>query len=244
MSRGKSDSFDAIPELFKSDGDLTLGFLSGNGVGFSQPMDDDWYRATVPLHKIQSPSRTGYTQTYRPDVSASPMGCIEQWQFCNSSYTKDHGCGPLGSFADALDGAAPMFGLDLDSASQDISNLGRPASSNSSVAPFIWLYLTMTQSPTSLSWVLESLQSKSLASHTRLIGGLQYPIPNKQWQLDVLNWYNMVLALVQTAWSVFLSPSPRGCSVQLRPSSLLLTVAYFLLVRQSSQAKAWQLRDI
>jgi hypothetical protein len=32
-----------ISQLFRPDGDFTLIFLSGNGVLFNGPMDDDWY---------------------------------------------------------------------------------------------------------------------------------------------------------------------------------------------------------
>lgn len=37
-----SSDFAPVPELFRPDGDLSISFLSGNGVLFDGPMDDDW----------------------------------------------------------------------------------------------------------------------------------------------------------------------------------------------------------
>lgn len=35
-------AFKPIPQLTRTDGDVSVLFLSGNGVFFNGPMDDDW----------------------------------------------------------------------------------------------------------------------------------------------------------------------------------------------------------
>ncbi|KAI0395573.1 hypothetical protein F5Y17DRAFT_474277 [Xylariaceae sp. FL0594] len=186
-----SGDFDAIPELARSDGDLVLVFLSGNGVLFAQEMDDDWYRATERWKKAQYvyAGPRGSLQTYHPDIAASPLGCLEQWQYCNTAYPKKIGCGPLASWVDALYGVAPLFNLtdkDLDPE--------RPSSSSASGARLIWPFLWMYQYPTTLATIVSVLGVKSLASQTRFQGG----------QLDVLNWWDIMSASMQASWLVYL----------------------------------------
>ncbi|KAK6083884.1 hypothetical protein SCUP515_01580 [Seiridium cupressi] len=188
-------SFDWIPELSRSDGDLTIAFLSGNQVSFNEKMDDDWYRATTPWQSSYNPESSGRKQTYLPDVSASPMGCLEQWQWCNSAFPRNQGCGPLGSYLDALYSAAPLFG-NLTSEDLDVD---RPSSSDPTRNRFLWPTLVAFQYPTRLSHLLGTLGAKSLASQSRLFSGIQLALPNNQWQLDVLQWWSTVLASVQAS---------------------------------------------
>ncbi|KAK9415840.1 hypothetical protein SUNI508_10140 [Seiridium unicorne] len=195
-------SFDWIPELSRSDGDLTIAFLSGSQVSFNEKMDDDWYRATTPWQSYYNTESSGRKQTYHPDVSASPMGCLEQWQWCNSAFPRNQGCGPLGSYLDALYGAAPLFG-NLTSEDLDVD---RPSSSDPTRNRFLWPTLVAFQYPTRLSHLLGTLGAKSLASQSRLFSGIQLALPNNQWQLDVLQWWSTVLASVQASWSPPLNP--------------------------------------
>jgi hypothetical protein len=194
MFEGEPNGWSPIPELVRLDGDLALVFLSGNGVVFSQPMDDDWYRVTVPDSLTYTSDASGTKQNWRPNVSASPMGCLEQYQVCNSAYPKPRGCGPLASYMDAIYGAAEFFNVTKDALDPD-----RPLSSNITSARFIWPLLAMLSSPTSLTTVLSSLGTASLASQSHLYAGDQQPLPKNQWQLDVLRWWHIVLAAIQAS---------------------------------------------
>ncbi|KAI0456529.1 hypothetical protein F5B21DRAFT_522677 [Xylaria acuta] len=189
--------FTPIPELARSDGDTTMVFLSGNGVPFSQLMDDGWYRATDLLTTIINSFASGSQKVYRPSVAASPMGCVEQWQWCNSAYPRDRGCGPLAGSADALYGAATLFNL-----TGEELYLERPFSPGSLGTRLIWPYLLIYGYPTALPQLLGHLGTKSLASQSRFYSGVQWPLPNNQWQLDVIQWWNTILASVQASWLV------------------------------------------
>lgn len=203
MSQGESLTWSPRPELVRQDGDLTIVFLSGAGVRFTQRVDDDWYRATTPWRAIYWPPISGRLPTWRPDVSASPMGCLEQFQWCNSAYPRDRGCGPLASLLDSLFGAAPLFNL-TNLTYEDLTR-GRPLSSDTTSARLIWPWLAMTGYPTTLPALLGSLGTRSLASQSTLFSGVQSPLPENQWQLDVLQWWHIILAAVQASRLVFFS---------------------------------------
>ncbi|KAL2277331.1 hypothetical protein FJTKL_00051 [Diaporthe vaccinii] len=62
---------------------------------------------------------------YQPEEAASPMGCVKQFQFCNPSLSSNK-CGPLASWADAQNYAAPLFGI----TTEDFDNVIDPPTSN------------------------------------------------------------------------------------------------------------------
>ncbi|KAI1073779.1 hypothetical protein F5B20DRAFT_565793 [Whalleya microplaca] len=192
-----------IPELDRSDGDLTIVFLSGYGVSFNEPTDDDWYRANVPYANATLYNEDGIIPLYHQQDAASPMGCVEQMQWCNLAYPKDRGCGPLAGFVDALYGAAPLFNL-----TEDELDLDRPASPLETGTRLLWPALILRNNPTTLATVIQFLGARSLISQTRLYNGIQFQLPKNQWQLDVTNWFNTLLASVQESFiDTILGPS-------------------------------------
>ncbi|RWA10841.1 hypothetical protein EKO27_g4264 [Xylaria grammica] len=174
---GPNSLFIPNPELSRSDGDVSIVFLAGNGVIFSELMDDQWYRATIPAYKVSRPSDPNHStiMTYMPKEAASPLGCVEQSQWCNTAYSKESGCGPLASFYDSYVDAAVLFNLtekDLSLTRDDSEDKDR----------------------------IGSLGAKSLSSQSKLEGGTQYRLPQNQWQLDVTNWWNGSLAHLQSVF--------------------------------------------
>ena len=173
-------------------------FLSGNGVLFNGPMDDEWYRATSFARNVSFvySGNLGAMQTYRPAEAASPLGCLEQWQWCNSAYPKESGCGPLASLTDAVNGALPLFNLTFEEyfASQ------RPSSPTASGTRLIWPTMLQNSGGSDVPDMIEELGPKSLSSQSLIFDDIQEPLPQNQWQLDVINWWNIVLALVQAVY--------------------------------------------
>lgn len=194
MFQGVSVSWSPIPELVRLDGDLTVIYLSGAGVRFTQLMDDDWYRATIPSEAIYALEKSGQRPTWRPDVSASPMGCLEQFQWCNSAYSRDRGCGPLASFSDSIYGAAQSFNVTMEDLAAE-----RPLSSHAASARFIWHLLARQASPMNLGSLLGALGTKSLASQSKFFSSIQFRLPQDQWQLDVIQWWQVILAATQAS---------------------------------------------
>ncbi|KAK8135908.1 hypothetical protein PG984_003848 [Apiospora sp. TS-2023a] len=179
----------ASPEY---EGDMTLFFLSGNGVYFLSPTEDDWYRATVPASTFRRKNMTSLGDKYRPDEAASPLGCVEQYQWCRDPAQGQ--CGELTGQTDALRSAGPLFGL----THQDL-DLDRPISQSKLGTLLIWAYLMLGSR--SLDGFVDSLGPSSLASVVSLSQGSIIRIEKNQWQLDVTKWWHIMLAGFQAKWA-------------------------------------------
>lgn len=129
-----------------------------------------------------------------PDEAASPMACVERRQWCSSPNPEDRKCGPLASFIDSAYGAAQFFGVTSEELDAD-----RPASPTLSGSRLTWFFL-MGLTDQKLPTVIRQLGEKSLASQPLLYSGTQFPLPNNQWQLDVTNWWNIMLASTQALY--------------------------------------------
>ncbi|KAI1736545.1 hypothetical protein F4680DRAFT_468988 [Xylaria scruposa] len=216
-TNGKSSSygpFRPISELERLDGHVTIVFLVGDGVKFYEPTDDVWYRATVRTGNISNVQSPGSVPTYRPSESASPMGCVEQWQVCNLAYPTDQGCGPLAGFLDALIGAAPLFNLTSEDFDSD-----PPVSSTSIGTRLIWSFAVLDGASPNIGLLLSYLGAKALASQDQLISGIQWFLPKNQWQQDVTYWWNSVLSLIQISFvkTVYSDTDPQLDPLMRRP---------------------------
>ncbi|KAI1416659.1 hypothetical protein F5Y13DRAFT_205494 [Hypoxylon sp. FL1857] len=187
--------FTPIAEMKGLNGDITIAFLSGNGVVFSQPVDDEWYRGTVPDKVVTNVASNMAQRVYRPQEAASPMGCIERWQWCNPAYPPESGCGPLTSKLDAILGAAPLFNMTAEDLAPE-----RPSSLTAIGTQLVWSSLIFLGNPRMIEYPLLHLGSKSLISQSQLYSGIQTALSKNQWQLDVLHWWNTVLASVQASY--------------------------------------------
>jgi hypothetical protein len=187
---------DFIPSthLIRPDGDVSIIFLAGNGVIFGNSMDDDWYRATGVYEDLKpGPSNDASVMQYNiPVEAASPLGCVQQWQWCNSAYPVDRGCGPLASSLDAYYGAAPLCNITAATLHST-----RPSSPDATATRLLWPAMMQLNNPPTLDEVLSQLGAKSLSSQPLMYRGVQPNLPTNQWQLDVTHWWNIILASVQ-----------------------------------------------
>lgn len=177
-------------------------FLSGNGVWFLSRTEDDWYRATVPESTYGQGNLTTRANKYRPDEAASPLGCVEQYQWCRDPAQGQ--CGDLAGQVDALRSAGPLFGLK----GQDL-DLDRPTSQSKLGSLLIWAHLMLGSRK--LDNFIDSLSSSSLASVISLSQGNVIRIEKNQWQRDVTKWWHIMLAgfqakLVNTAQGTVNAP--------------------------------------
>lgn len=186
-------SFIPDPRLFRSDADLYLIFLSGNGVSFYEPTEDPWYRGSVEWTKSR---QMGYNNTdewiktiYRPEEAASPMGCIQQYQYCNAELK----CGELTSFYDAKTTAAHLFDTPLEVIQGYAKASGRISSQ------FSW-FRSITYSYYDPLELISALGSASLVSRRSFDSGSLSDIPNDQWKLEVTHWWTTLLAAAQAAF--------------------------------------------
>ncbi|KAJ3569047.1 hypothetical protein NPX13_g6215 [Xylaria arbuscula] len=180
--------FTPIDAMVRKDADTYIFFLVGNGVLYSEPSLDPWYRATtpryVPFVELNSTREITY---YIPDEPATPLGCIQQHQFCTLTSLGIRECGPLASRLDAIAGAAPLFNSTYDGFTKDVVPTEK-------AARFLYFTSQFNELSIGIYGVVTKLGSSSLDSQKKLLGGFQESIPSNQWQLDVAHWWDIVMA--------------------------------------------------
>lgn len=178
----------AIPQLAVPDADLLVAFLSPEGISFMNETDDLWYRGVIPNSFFQFSA--GQRVVYMPDEAASPMGCLQRFQYCNSSKK----CGNLASLLDSMTSALTVFHeTPYEYWSGDWNQPDATASR------FDMFYAAVSSS-TSLFTLLNCLGPSSLLSSQHLNQGIMGPLPDNQWQLDVTHWFAMRMASLQASF--------------------------------------------
>ncbi|KAJ3567655.1 hypothetical protein NPX13_g6693 [Xylaria arbuscula] len=198
-SRGE---FVAEQGLQRNDADTSIIFLSGNGVISSVPLDDPWYRfnavSDIIIYQVESKKQS---VSYQPSEAASPLGCAHQAQICKGNVANNDSCGPVASYSDAWAAAAPIFGVHAEAIdnfeTDQLNQLIDTYATDEDASRFIWLLRMITNSQTDVADILTKIGSQSLASSNGLLTGLQGPLPNNQWMLDVTYWWNITLAVLQ-----------------------------------------------
>ncbi|KAK3688995.1 hypothetical protein B0T22DRAFT_427069 [Podospora appendiculata] len=193
------DESDFLPidALTRADGDVTLVFLVGNGVQFMGPANDDWYRATAPGATVTNKDLNTSSTSFQPVEAASPLGCVEQFQFCNAALPPESRCGPLASLRDASAGAAPLFG---NLTPETFRNNVNDTSDNMEATRYLQFMATLIITVGSPSDYLVNLKAKALMSQETMASGWQMPIPDNQWKLDVTYWMSIWLAALQSSF--------------------------------------------
>ncbi|KAL9619643.1 MAG: hypothetical protein Q9160_005749 [Pyrenula sp. 1 TL-2023] len=74
-------SWDPIPPLRKTDGDISIIFIAFNSIRFVQPTYDPVFHATTPGGNITSEGET--TSWWNADYWNSVIGCVDQHSICN-----------------------------------------------------------------------------------------------------------------------------------------------------------------
>lgn len=170
----EQSSFLPIDGLYQGDGDVALFFLSANDVLYSQQVSDPWYAAHRQMGQAySSASAAGPSSFYLADEPATVLGCKMQYQSCDANLPAGNNC------------SLPGGVIDVDySRIQHNDKKGRVLA---------WVL----GAPKSVLGVAVSLKSSSLASRYSLRQNIQIGLPDNQWQLDVENWHNIVLAGIQ-----------------------------------------------
>jgi hypothetical protein len=180
-----------IEQLIRHDADMHFAFLSGNGVVYTEPSTDAWYRvASLPTNVGgSSADESTFETVYLPLEPASPLGCTDQYQICTAT-----SCGRLASLRDALADAALLFNSSYAVIAENSEGTTERA------ALFGYLGNTLFQSKPSIDRVLSHLGQRALASHRDLIGSFQGPLAPNQWQVDITNLWNISMAATQSAF--------------------------------------------
>lgn len=182
-----------IPQLAVSDADLLVVFLAPEGIYFLNRTEDPWYRATTVSRTVLA-MRDGKYRLYAPDEAASPMGCVQRYQYCN--FKKE--CGKLASLPDAADSTTTLFHLTPG----EVWSESRSDNTSDATRSRFEMFQSILRSSADLTYLINTLGPSSLLSSQNVFQGLMGPLPNAQWQLDVSHWFAIHLASIQ---DIFLS---------------------------------------
>lgn len=181
------NGFLPIAQLNRSDTDVILAFLSANSIAHNTPVEDPWFSAhSYPFEvKVNADEYNGDsagTQNgtiYFRDSPVTVLGCTEEHQVCKPNPVFSRGCTPLIG-ATALPDA--LGNVNLNDAQAATANIIVSASVSTGIAQ-----------------VLEALGASALLARQTIYNGVQGPLPNNQWTLEVESWVNTVLAQLQRA---------------------------------------------
>ncbi|KAF2192069.1 hypothetical protein K469DRAFT_555931 [Zopfia rhizophila CBS 207.26] len=158
-------------EFNVSDGDLKIMFMMTNAMRFSEPCNDPWFSA----HRAYVDPLVHNKTLYLSDNLASPMGCVEQYQFCNP---KNDACTQLAPILPAIGSAKSDLSLTpLQAATVDV------------------LFNAIYMLNTDIS--IPSFHGSSFLAQQSIIQTLQLPLPDNQWQLELQDMHNTVLSMLQ-----------------------------------------------
>jgi hypothetical protein len=172
-----------IPELTRKDADVSLLFLSAPGIEYSQKINDPWFSAHQNGSRIAYYSGEKTLQLYTQDEPVSVMGCAAQMQLCNPNLPKEIGCQPL-------DGPTNNY----------INGVQEPwANSTKEVKEYMeWTLGTLTTVFDSLENIVLTGNGNSLAARFGQ-GIFAHPLPDNQWEEEVIGWAGASLASLQGA---------------------------------------------
>lgn len=162
---------------------MMLVFFSVGGIHFFKAAEDPWYRATVEEGKVYY-FENEMVQLYQPEKASSPLGCVQQYQFCSPPLPADRRCGPLASFVDSIVGSAALFNLTQEVFLSPDFPIHQAGSS------FAWLSRLLGSATTDPPYIISSLGARALASQQYLRNGVMGEILGNQWQLDVAHWFS------------------------------------------------------
>ncbi|KAI4269529.1 MAG: hypothetical protein L6R38_007434 [Xanthoria sp. 2 TBL-2021] len=163
-----------IPALLRTDGDLSMFFLTPNSVSYHEPVIDPFYAATSTFQITVGGRNTTY---YQSDFFVNVMACVDQHQFCNPS----------------TDQCTPLTGaLALASANSAISRLNLNFAQYFT-ALMIDLHLVELSTYNSV----RSRGANALRASDTLNDNLQVGLPNTQWITEISSWFGISMAKLQ-----------------------------------------------
>jgi hypothetical protein len=172
-------TFLPIPELSTPNADGFIVFLSANDIRYQNAVQDPWFKATTPapayhLHQENSTLQ----QLFFRDDPVTVLGCTEKFQFCKFNGQ----CTSLAGSDPATDQARTFW------------------SNEDEQARFMWSAEVIEGSAMPLNQVVGVLATNSLLAAKLANNGIQTPLLDNQWELEVENWVKISLADLQRAF--------------------------------------------
>ena len=178
-------AFKPVAPLVRNDADVSVLFLSSNGVRFKQPTDDPWFSAHKPgAQALVTPNatagNTSAADVFYGDMPAQVLGCARQFQYCNPSLPESSRCTPLGTAAPNMSRIAELWTTDAE-------------------RHLIQAVVSRISSQTFVEEVIKYLGTSALTARSKLMTGLQGPLPVNQWQTEIEHWHAVSSATLQAS---------------------------------------------
>jgi hypothetical protein len=141
-----------------------------NTVAYIEPVNDPWFHANI--------SSTDFITTYMPTHPYSFLGCVERYQTCHGNSCSD------------LTGYYNIKSSNLTIPSPDT----RPM--QNAIFELVWKAIWVSQT----KYLITFLNDNVLLANDYLWGyfkGVSAPLPDNQWQNEVINMHNTSMALLQ-----------------------------------------------
>lgn len=159
-----------------------LFLLSANGLNFIKPSEDLWFAATRDSnYRIVQVSLSGNSTFYLQDDIVSVLGCTSRQQWCNPTVNGEDQCQPLRGNSYSFYGEFPA----RNDKQRDI---------------YEWLSLTAQNMMQSTADLVATLGVSALTARFKVTDSIQGPIPDNQWQSEVLHWFSASMATLQDAF--------------------------------------------
>ncbi|TID15568.1 hypothetical protein E6O75_ATG07896 [Venturia nashicola] len=178
--------WEPIPALNRTDADVTLFYLAHNSMVYLSPSNDPWIKASDPL----------IGGSFYGNPLTSLMGCIDQYQICNPTRSRETGCSKLGSMVQVL---GINLGLDLNL--HQLATAGR---------------FMETGYDRTMHMSVRGRNAYALNAQDRAYGNIQQSLPNNQWHKEVSLWFSTSLAKEQ-AWAVEWATAPKNVDTSKGP---------------------------
>ncbi|KAI4276395.1 MAG: hypothetical protein L6R38_005678 [Xanthoria sp. 2 TBL-2021] len=170
---GADRGWEPIPALSRTDGDVSIFFLTANSVTYQEPVIDPFYIATTPEQKQFNDANLTF---YSPDFVINVMACVDQHQFCNP-FTRQ---------------CTPLNGAMVLNANRGITQL------NLNVAQYttaLLIILHIAELTTYSS--VHSRGANALRASETLNDNSQIGLPNTQWMTEISSWFGISMAKLQ-----------------------------------------------
>ncbi|KAM7189076.1 hypothetical protein V8F20_010284 [Naviculisporaceae sp. PSN 640] len=188
--------FTPIPELRSvyPQADIAILFLSSNNMPYMRPTNDPWYSATTPFRTLSHMDYNTTSQiTYLQDEPSSPLGCVEQRQFCTPRRKAADGTSPL---------CTPLVGIfDIPYVTEPlIPGEDDPDFEPGELNYFKWFYNLWITPQDTINHAISFLHATALQSRFSISRNTQGPLPDNQWQLEVQHLFSTLLSSIQQAF--------------------------------------------
>jgi hypothetical protein len=201
-----------VPELTVPSADITLFFLSAEGLFYTSEIDDPWYSAhhigktAISTDSLTSGPKSKPVPFYAQDETVSVMACTSQYQICNpNADTKDgQQCSPLGGMTDLLNGFDVLWGNETEERKELMK----------------WVYFVFNQGFLSIKAVVDIAGQSALAASYGLGWSINGPLPSTQWEDEVLLWHSASTASIQALFVDFANgPSLLPAAISAPPTT-------------------------